>query len=894
MTAHPAAHLLGRDWHTLSSEEVLAHLGSDAERGLEAEEARRRLERVGPNRVGEQPETPLWRLALAQFCSLVVVLLLAAAVVAGALGERAEALAILAALVLNAAIGFGSEWRARVSLAGLRDLAIPQALVRRDGRVARVPSAILVPGDLIILDAGAQIPADARLVRSAALQLTEAALTGESDAVGKDAAALLPLETPLGERRNMVYLGTTALAGSGLAVVTATGLATELGRIGQLVALAEERTTPLEGQIETLGRRLMVLALGICAVVGLAGILHGEAVGLMLETAISLAVAAIPEGLPAVTTVALAAGLWRLARRGALVRRLPAVETLGSTTVICADKTGTMTENQMTVVRLTFGGRTIHVTGGGRSATGSFLESGAPITPHADPHLILLLTVAALVNNATVESARQGLELHGDPSEAALLVAAVKAGVEPVALAQTWPRRREIPFDPATRMMATVHVMPSGGSVLLVKGAPGIVLERSRWRYTVFGDQPLADRDRQGLLEENRAMAREGLRVLAVAWRPVDGREDELLEHFTFLGLIGLEDPLRPGVREAIAECGAAGIRTIMLTGDQQLTAESIGRALGLAPDSIRSRVSPEGKLALIESLQAEGQVVAMTGDGVNDAPALARADIGVAMGRHGTDVARESADLVLTDDNFATLTHAVEEGRVIYANLRKVIHFLFSCNLSEILTIFIAILAGFPAPLLPLQILWVNLVTDILPAVALIRDPAEPDVMRRPPRDPGEALVTWRFGGRMLAEGALLAAGVLSAYLWVVWQAGSGPRASTMAFMAVVLIHPFQAMNCRSERLSWWRLPSNPWIWVALLALVSLQWLSVAAPTLSRLLSTAPLAMTDWAVLAAGVLWPVVLMELVKGIRSRRLGQSCPTREYPEVPALGETRRNH
>src|SRR6266545_508490 len=517
-----------------------------------------------------------------------------------------------------------------------------------------------------------------------------------------------------------------------------------------------------------------------------------------------------------------------------------------------------MTENQMTVVRLTFGGRTIHVTGGGRSATGSFLESGAPITPHADPHLILLLTVAALVNNATVESARQGLELHGDPSEAALLVAAVKAGVEPVALAQTWPRRREIPFDPATRMMATVHVMPSGGSVLLVKGAPGIVLERSRWRYTVFGDQPLADRDRQGLLEENRAMAREGLRVLAVAWRPVDGREDELLERLTFLGLIGLEDPLRPGVREAIAECGAAGIRTIMLTGDQQLTAESIGRALGLAPDSIRSRVSPEGKLALIESLQAEGQVVAMTGDGVNDAPALARADIGVAMGRHGTDVARESADLVLTDDNFATLTHAVEEGRVIYANLRKVIHFLFSCNLSEILTIFIAILAGFPAPLLPLQILWVNLVTDILPA------------------------------------GALIAAGVLSAYLWVVWQAGSGPRASTMAFMAVVLIHPFQAMNCRSERLGWWRLPSNPWIWVALLALVSLQWLSVAAPTLSRLLSTAPLAMTDWAVLAAGVLWPVVLMELVKGIRSRRLGQSCPTREYPEVPALGETRRNH
>ena len=556
------------------------------------------------------------------------------------------------------------------------------------------PAPTLVPGDLIVLDAGAQIPADARLLRSAALQITEAALTGESGAVGKDAVALLPPDTPLADRRNMVYLGTTALAGSGLAIVTATGLATELGRIGQLVALAGERTTPLERQIETLGRRLMVLALAICGVVGLAGILHGEPVGLMLETAISLAVAAIPEGLPAVTTVALAAGLWRLARRGALVRRLPAVETLGSTTVVCADKTGTMTENQMTVVRLTFDGHSIGVTGGGRSAAGSFLEDGAPVTPLAGPHLLLLLTVGALVNNAMVESAPDGLELHGDPTEAALLVAAFKAGVEPAALARTWPREREIPFDPATRMMATIHVMPEGGLALLVKGAPGVVLERSRWRYTVSGAQPLTDRDRQGLLEENRIMAREGLRVLAIAWRPVKRLEDAPLEDLTFLGLVGLEDPLRPGVKEAIADCGAAGIRTIMLTGDQQLTAEAVGRALGLAPDAIRSRVTPEGKLALIESLQAEGQVVAMTGDGVNDAPALARADIGVAMGRHGTDVARESADLVLTDDNFATLTRAVEEGRVIYANLRKVIHFLFSCNLSEILTIFVAILA--------------------------------------------------------------------------------------------------------------------------------------------------------------------------------------------------------
>ncbi len=717
-------------------------------------------------------------------------------------------------------------------------------------------------------------------------------LTGESDAVEKEALARLDPNAPLALRRTMVYLGTTVLAGSGLAAVTATGLATELGRIGQLVALAGERTTPLERQVEALGRRLMILALGICAVVGLAGILHGEPMGLMLETAISLAVAAIPEGLPAVTSVALAAGLWRLARRGALVRRLPAVETLGSTTVICSDKTGTMTENQMTLTRLWLDGRSITVTGGGRSPAGRFIENGLVVTPAVDPQLRLLLTVSVLVNDASAVQGPEGLDLHGDPTEAALLVAALKAGLDPAEIKRTWPRRSEIPFDPARRMMATFHVRAEDGSgvfpdgppgtagppprgvprlVLLVKGAPGVVLDLSRWRQTATGAVDLDEQDRERLREDNRALASQGLRVLAVAWRPLDSIEAARVGDLTFLGLVGLEDPVRAGIKEAIAACAQAGIRTIMLTGDQQSTALAVGRELGLGPEAIRSRVSPEGKLALIEELQGRGQVVAMTGDGVNDAPALARADIGVAMGRHGTDVAREAANLVLTDDNFTTIVRAVEEGRVIYANLRKVIHFLFSCNLSEILTIFVAILLGLPTPLLPLQILWVNLVTDILPAMALVRDPAEPDVMRRPPRDPSEALVTWRFGGRMLAEGALLAAGVLSAFLWVVWHEGPGSRATTIAFMALVLIHPFQAMHCRSDRLGWWRLPSNPFIWISLAGLVGLQWLSVSAPPLARLLATVPLTARDWGVLAAGVLWPVVLLEILKGSAARR-----------------------
>jgi Ca2+-transporting ATPase len=873
-------------WHAERAADVLHHLNSVSEQGLTTEEARRRLARVGPNRIADKPDTPIWCLALDQFKSLVVILLLAAAAIAFILGERLEAVAILVALLLNAAIGFGSEWRARTSLAKLRSLAVPQALVKRDGRVLRVPSADLVPGDLILLEAGGQVPADARLIDSAALRISESALTGESDAVEKDAQAELEPDTALGLRRTMVYLGTTVLTGSGLAVATATSLATELGRIGQLVALAGERTTPLERQIEALGRRLMALAVVICGIVGLAGILHGEPIGLMLETAISLAVAAIPEGLPAVTTVALAAGLWRLARRGALVRRLPAVETLGSTTIICSDKTGTMTENQMTVTRVLVGGRNIAVTGSGTSPTGHFIENGRALTPSDDSELGLLLTVAALVNDASVNVVgHDRLELHGDPTETALLVAARKAGLDEAALARAWPRQRAIPFDPSRRVMATWHLRDERGLVLLVKGAPSVVLDLSRNHETTAGPAVLDEQHREQIRQDNRALADEGLRVLAVAWRRVESGHDLRVEGLTFLGLVGLMDPIRPRVKDAIAGCAAAGIRTIMLTGDQAGTALAVGRSLGLDAEAVRSRVTPEGKLTLIEELQAAGQVVAMTGDGVNDAPALARADIGIAMGRHGTDVAREAADVVLTDDDFTTIVHAVAEGRVIYANLHKVIHFLFTCNLSEILTIFVGILLGLPAPLLPLQILWVNLVTDILPALALIRDPAEPDVMRQPPRDPAEALVTPRFGRRMLGEGAWLAAGVLSAYLWVIWRAGPGPRATTMAFMALVLIHPFQAMNCRSERFGWWRLPSNRLSWIALVTLVGLQWLAISFAPLSRLLGTVPLAPADWLVLAAGVLWPVVGMEIVKASGPTVMRRAFPNRATAAPP---------
>jgi Ca2+-transporting ATPase len=848
--------LVPRDpaWHRLSVPETASALRTSIATGLTRREAARRLVDVGANRVAEAAERPLWQLALDQFRSVVVLLLLAATGVAAALGETLQAGAILVALLLNAAIGFGTEWRARVSLARLRDLTVPHALVRRDGMVTRIRAAELVPGDVIVLEAGAHVPADARLVESAALRVDESALTGESVSVDKTATAVVEREAPVAERPTMVYLGTALVAGRGVALVTATGVATELGRIGQLVGLAGERTTPLERQVELLGRRLIGVALAISGLVGLVGVLQGLAPALMLETAITLAIAAIPEGLPAITAVALAAGLWRLARAGALVRRLPAVEALGSTTVICADKTGTMTENRMTVVRLHVAGRALDL----REAVDD---------PVSRSDAVCLLTVAALVNDAVVERDGPRYRLHGDPTETALLDAALAAGLDPAKLSRDWPRRREQPFDAATRFMATWNQTPEGGEALLVKGAPAVVVERSTWIGHGAARRALTVDDRTRLLEANRDLAARGLRVLAVAWRP-DGGDDTRVAELTVLGFVGLEDPLRPGVREAIERCRAAGIVTIMLTGDQRVTAEAIGRQLGLPPEAVQSRVSPEGKFALIEQLQREGEVVAMTGDGVNDAPALVRADIGVAMGRHGTDVAREAADIVLTDDHFPTIVRAVEEGRIIYANLQKVIRFMFSCNLSEIVLIFAAIVAGLPAPLLPLQILWINLVTDTVPAVALIRDPAEPDIMRRPPHAPGAALVSWRAGAAMLLEGVLLSGGALTAYAWGIWQYGVGAHAGTLAFLTLVLLHPFQALNCRSQTRVWWRLPPNPLIWVSVITLAAVQWLATGPTPLAAVLQTAPLSVVDWLAATACAMWPVAAMQFAKALR--------------------------
>jgi P-type Ca2+ transporter type 2C len=830
-----------------------ALLESDAASGLSSAEAAARLRRVGPNVIGREEDVTLWRLALRQFRSLVVLLLLAASLVAFLAGEPLESLAILAALGINALIGFLSEWRAQRSLARLRAMAFPWATVRRDGQAQRLPTERLVPGDLIVLEAGSSVPADARLVRSARLMLDEAPLTGESLPADKDAGAILPAETPLPERRGMVYLGTSVLAGSAEALVTATGEATELGRIGQLVALAGDKATPLERQVETLGRRLMVLALLVCAVVAAAGVLKGLPWVLMVETAISLAVAAIPEGLPAVTTLALAAGLWRLARSGALVRRLSAVESLGSTTVICTDKTGTLTQNRMRVTRLWVEGRQVSVRD----------EAAAP-----------LLRAAALVNDAPAGEAPASGGAVGDPTDVALVEAAREAGLDPAALRRSMPRVAEIPFDAANRFMATWHAVPEGETVLYVKGAPEVLLARASHVRDATGARPLQASDERLFREQNDAMAGDGLRVLAVAEMRQEAGALPPVEGLTLLGLVGLEDPLRPEAPAAIETCRQAGIRTIMLTGDQRATAEAVARRLGLAPDSVRSRVSPEQKLQLVQELQASGEIVAMTGDGVNDAPALAHADVGVAMGRHGTDVAREAADIVLTDDNFASIVLAVREGRTIHDNLRKVIRFLFSCNLSEIFALLGGIVLGYPPLLMPLQILWVNLVTDIAPAMALIREPANPRVMSRPARRPGSGLVTAGAAAWMVVEGAILVSGVIGVYVLEAVRGGAGPRAGTMAFVAIVLVHPLQALNCRSWEQGWWRLPSNPLIWFSMALLAALQWGVTSWPPMARLLGVVPLGGYDWMVVSLFVIAPYVVLEIIKALRRKRTGR--------------------
>lgn len=889
---------LGEACHALPGEEVLARLEAPAD-GLSEAEARGRLERFGPNALRAAKPVSAWKILADQFRSVVVLLLAAAAVVAWVIGDPIEAAAVIAVLVINAALGFATEYRARGAMAALLRLEVPHATVLRDGRPREIAAQGLVPGDVFLLEAGQSVPADARLLAAAELRTNEAALTGESLPVRKDAGAVLAPDTPLAERVNRVYMSTAVAAGSGRAVVVSTGMETEVGRIGGLVGGIREERTPLEHRLDALGRRLVWVTLGVAGVVVGLGLLRGEALGPMLETGIALAIAAVPEGLAAVSTIALAVGVARMARRNALVRRLPAVESLGSATTVCTDKTGTLTAGEMTVTTLWVAGREYRVGGTGYRPEGGFAVDGEPVELPREPVLERALRVGALANRASLEPAEGAWTIRGDPTEAALLVAARKAGMERDELLERWPETGELPFSSERMLMATFH-RGAEGSLAYVKGAPARVLERSASLLTPSGEVPLDAASRERVLEKNRELAARGLRVLALAEGTAVSPGEGELQGLTLVGLVGMSDPPAAGVRETIERFHGAGIRTVMITGDQRLTAEAVARELGilrpgdevaegrellgLSPEEVAgrlarvsalSRVSPEDKLRIVEAFQHRGEIVAMLGDGVNDAPALKKADIGVAMGIRGTDVAKEAAAVVLQDDRFQTIGAAVEEGRVIFDNIRKFVFYLFSCNVAEVFVILGASLLGLPQPLLPLQILWLNLVTDTFPALSLAVEPGEADVMRRPPHDPQRAILSAGFV-RAIGFYALLITGVtLAAFLWVLRAPGADPaRAITVAFMTLALAQTFHLGNARAREpvLGWRRATANRWALAAMAVTVALQLLAVYFTPLGRVLDVVPLAPADWAVVVPLALLPAVVGQGIALLgRSRR-----------------------
>jgi Ca2+-transporting ATPase len=913
-------------WHTLAIDAARSQLDADLEHGLTDAQVVTRLEQHGHNVLSVASGRSPFAILLHQFKSIIVALLLAAAGVAFALGDLAEAIAILVVIVLNAAIGFLIEWKAERTLSALRDDAVPMAQVLRGGAEREIAAADIVPGDVLILAAGARVPADGRIIESAQLQVEEAALTGESHTVPKQTDAVTDVAAALGDRVDMAYRGTAITEGRGRLLVTATGAHTELGKIGTLVADATMRATPLEKKLARLGNGMVGVVLVLGAVVVGAGWLRGHGFLRMLEVGVSLAIAAMPEGLLAVSTMTLALGMQRMAKMGALIRRLPAVETLGSTTVICTDKTGTLTENQMTVRALVIDDVRIDVTGTGYGRVGEFREGDRPIVPGERESLVLALRIGALCNDATLEHTDDGDTVLGDPTEAALTVVAEKAGIEHAALDRDWPRVAERAFDSETKRMITVHTTPQGQLVAYMKGSPGAVLEVSTTQRTATGASPMTADDRERHLARNTELAGTAMRVLGLAYRELDASyaddaddaDDALGRDWIFVGLVGMEDPLRDTAKAAIALCRGAGIRTVMITGDQPATAAEIAKQLGIDRDfegrplqaahgrdlvdldaaawqrtvattSVFARVSPEQKLRIVEALQRDAQVVAMTGDGVNDAPALGQADIGIAMGRRGTDVAKQASAMVITDDDFSTIVRAVEQGRIIYANILEFVHYLFSCNAAEILVVFVAIMVGWPLPLGPLQILWLNIVTDVFPALALAVEPSATGTMSQPPRDPKQRLVSGAMVGLIAWQGAMIAGVTLAAFVvGMRWHGAAGDglgSATTMAFMTLALAQVFHTFNARSQRRSAFDRPfTNPWLWAAVVLCVGLQIAAVYVPLLQRLLHTAPPGAADWAVIAGCSLAPIAIVEVVK------LAQRIYAR--PKSPALAASTR--
>ncbi len=944
--------------------EVARQLGTDLVHGLSTDRAHTLLEQVGPNELPEEAPTPLWKRFLEQFRSFLVIILLVAAVVSLGIAifrpeggeEFIDAGAIFAIVLLNAILGVVQESRAENALRALRKIAAPSARVLRDGHVQTIPARELVPGDLVLLEAGNYVPADMRLVESANLRIEEAALTGESVPVEKQAAEVFEGDIPVGDRRNSAFMGTVVSYGRGKGIIVGTGRHTQLGLIAEMLRTSEVGPTPLEIKLDQLGRWLGIACLIVCGIIFALGLLRVDwppeeyYLLAMFMTAVSLAIAAVPEGLPAVVTVCLALGTQRMLRRHALIRNLPAVETLGSATVICSDKTGTLTQNEMTVVKVWAAGEAYGVEGRGYQPWGQLSLHGEAISLQNRPALVGTLLGGLLCNDARLEKMEEeGGERYrmvGDPTEGALVVLAAKAGLHEQDVSRKVPRVGEVPFDSVRKRMTTLHAWAAGAAgqrlpfcadspyLAFSKGAPDLLVERCTQIVDDGQLRPLTADDRAAILTAMDGMAGDALRVLAVACRPlpeVPGSvSPEEIEHdLVFLGLVGMIDPPRPEVREAIRTARCAGVKTVMITGDHKRTAMAIASDLHLFTPGLQgltgeeldqmddatflplagvvdvySRVSPQHKVRIVEALKAQGHVVAMTGDGVNDAPAVKRADIGVAMGITGTDVAKEAADMVLTDDNYASIVAAVEEGRVIFSNIRKFVYYLLSCNVGEILIVLVATLMSLPAlPLLPVHLLMLNLVTDGFPALALGMEPAEPGVMDRPPRNPKEPIINRAMWWGIAIQGVLIAVATLAAFLvglrWYEGRVEQIANAQTLALTTVVLAELLRAFTSRSERTSLWKLgllSNRNMLWAVASSLAVLLAM-VYAPFLQTVFRTVPLDPLEWAPLIPLALLPSIGAELHKAalrrLDARRASgataaSTCPEEESTEAPDDG------
>ncbi|MFP3868644.1 MAG: cation-translocating P-type ATPase [Desulfobacteraceae bacterium] len=880
--------MINKAWHS-PPQEVLDTLQVTPDQGLDEREVKRRRHQYGPNRLKQAQTASAWVVLLRQFKGLISLLLLVATLVALAFGNWLEGVAVAVALLVNAAIGFGTELQAIRSMEALRQLTQVNAKVRRQAEVKVTPAGDLVPGDIVLLEGGDVVTADLRLIEASKFQANESTLTGESVPVSKQVEALAEEEVPLADRVNMVFKGTSVTRGSGEGVVVATGMDTELGKISSLVEEAEEEQTPLEKRLDRLGYKLIWLTLIIALGVAVTGLIADIELLLVIETSIALAVAAIPEGLPIVATISLAHGMRRMARRQALVNRLVAIETLGATNVILTDKTGTLTENRLTVARL--------ASEAGELQWGPEADLDQDSVT-SDKVLKKLLEVGILCNNASLsgQKSHDDHQAVGDPLEVALLLAGAQAGLERNQLLQEKPEVREESFDPQHNMMATFH-QGNGYYLVAVKGAPEAVLNACRTILTPEDARPMDDKEKNSWLEVNNRLAQDGLRILALAAKEVDNIEAQPYEDLTFLGLMGLIDPPRQDIRPAIASCQQAGIRVIMVTGDHPLTARQVGLTLGLIDQKaeiiegrnlknpeqlsdaerqnylqthIFARVSPEQKLELVDLYQKNGDIVAMTGDGVNDAPALKKANIGIAMGQRGTQVACEAADIVLQDDSFSTILVAIQHGRNIFRNIRKFILFLLSGNVSEILIVTLAWLAGAPLPLLPLQILYLNMIGDVFPALALGVGSENPSLMQQPPRDPKESILTRRHWVFIGSYGILIAAVVLLAFgLAFSWLRLEADQAVTISFLTLAFARLWHVFNMRDPVSGLFRndITRNPLIWGALALCTVLLLIAIYLPPLALALKLPAPEFKGWMLIIGMSLVPWVLGQLLHGL---------------------------